>query len=107
MTSVSYIMKSELKQPYKQFFGTLANQHRLDIIETLIEGPKNVSQIVSATKHKQPTVSHSLRRLEKCGFVSVKPNGKERVYRLNQKTIKPLLGLMHTHMNNYCCKIVE
>src|SRR3989344_5786672 len=98
-------MKAELRQPYKQFFGTLSNQTRLDIIEVLTRGPKNVSQICTSAKIKQSTISHNLKRLEECGFVSVKPNGKERIYELNRSTIKPLIQLMQTHMNRYCSKL--
>ena len=99
-------MKLALQQPYQQFFGTLANQVRLDIIEVLRNGKKNVSSIVDKLSYDQSTISHSLRRLEECGFVTVEQKGTERIYTLNEKTIKPLLSLMHTHMEKYCCKIV-
>ncbi len=98
-------MKTELRQPYNTFFGTLANQCRIDIIELLSKGSKNVTQICKELKCNQSTISHNLQRLEHCGFVFVKPNGKERVYSLNQETIKPLLKLMHKHMGDYCNKI--
>jgi len=100
-------MRIELRNPYKQFFGTLANQYRLDIIESLRDDPKSVSEICKKIKRVQSTVSHSLRRLEEWGFVSVKPNEKERVYSLNQETIKPLLTLMHTYMNIYRKRLCE
>ena len=100
-------MKTELKQPYRTFFGTLANQYRLEIIEALSSGERNVTGICRKTKLNQSTVSHNLQRLEHCGFVFVKPNGKERIYGLNKETIKPLLELMHKHMNNHCKKIIK
>ncbi len=95
-------MKSILREPYRRFFGTLANQYRLDIIETLQEGDKTVGQIAKKLKCHQTTVSHNLRRLVECGFVKVTKKGKEKVCRLNKETIKPLLSLMHKHMNAYC-----
>lgn len=102
-----FTMKTPLRQPYRQFFGTLANQCRLDIIEALNAGEKNVTQICKTVGESQPTVSHNLARLERCGFVFVKPNGRERVYALNKTTTKPLLELMHKHMSTYCKRIVE
>ncbi|MFC1648138.1 ArsR/SmtB family transcription factor [Nanoarchaeota archaeon] len=99
-------MQVTLKQPYRQFFGTLANQVRLEIIEVLIKGESNVSNIVDGLDYEQSTISHSLRRLEECGFVSVRKKGKERIYSLNKETIKPLLELMHTHMHKYCEHVV-
>ena len=99
-------MKVALRQPYRQFFGTLANQVRLDIINILSKRQSNVSDIVDALEYEQSTISHSLRRLEECGFVSVQKNGKERIYQLNKTTITPLLELMDNHMNSYCSHIV-
>ena len=99
-------MKQALRQPYQQFFGTLANQTRIDIVELLSKGDKNVSEIVGALKTEQSSVSHNLRRLEECGFVTAQRNGKERIYTLNRATIKPLLALMHKHMDTYCCHVV-
>ena len=99
-------MRIALKQPYRQFFGTLANQVRLDIIQHLLKGESNVSSIVENLDYEQSTISHSLSRLEECGFVTVVPNGKERVYTLNKTTIEPLLKMMNTHMNRYCKHVV-
>ena len=99
-------MKTELKQPYKQFFGTLANQNRLDIVEALRDSPLNVTALCKKLGFNQTTISHNIRRLETCGFVSAIPNGRERTYKLNQQTIGILLGLMHEHMDAYCKQCV-
>lgn len=95
-------MKTALRTPYDKFFGTLANQFRIDIIEVLKGGPKNVTQICKQLNCNQSTISHNLQRLQHCGFVFVKPNGRERVYELNAETIAPLLDLLHKHMGKYC-----
>lgn len=91
-----------LKYPYKLFFGTLANEQRLHIINSLRKGPKNVTQICRELNYNQTTVSHSLRRLKTCSFVFVKRNGKERVYSLNKTTIKPLMELIDKHTDSFC-----
>jgi len=100
-------MKISLEEPYKQFFGTLANQVRIDIIKHLRNGNSNVTEMIKKTGHEQSTISHSLKRLEECGFVTVIPNGKTRVYSINKKTVKPLFALMELHMNNYCKHVVQ
>lgn len=88
---------------YKRFFGTLGNENRLKIIQFLAKnGPNNVSQIVEKTRLEQTAVSHNLKRLLSCQFVHLKQNGKERVYRLNEDTIKPLLALMNKHVTTFC-----
>jgi len=93
-----------LKDTYKIFFGTLNNRHRVEIINLLRKESKNVTEISKALNMNQTTVSHNLARLKKCGFVFVKNNGKERIYTLNSKTIKPLMLLIDQHMNTYCKK---
>lgn len=99
-------MRISLREPYKQFFGTLSNQVRLDIVSSLSKKEKTVSEIVKETKYEQSTVSHNLKRLKTCGFVFVEQKGKERIYSLNKKTIKPLLELMNKHMNAHCRHVV-
>ena len=99
-----------LKRPYKLFFRTLANNQRLDIINLLRNGPKNVTKICKESKCNQTTVSHHLAILKKCSFVFVEKKGKERVYSLNKKTIKPLMELIDNHTEEFCkylcgCKI--
>lgn len=96
-----------LYSAYKLFFGTLTSQNRLRIINLLRKGAKNVSEIQKALGSEQTVVSHDLRRLRKCGFVSVEKNGKYRHYSLNEKTIKPLMLIIDKHMNEYCKKIVK
>lgn len=91
-----------LKKPYKLFFGTLANQQRLEIINLLRNGPKNVTEICKNLKFNQTTVSHNLAVLKKCSFVFVENRGKERLYSLNQKTIKPLMELIDNHTEEFC-----
>ncbi|MFQ5406368.1 MAG: ArsR/SmtB family transcription factor [Candidatus Micrarchaeia archaeon] len=92
--------------PYDFFFGTLANKKRLEILQLLQKnGSLNVSRITSRLRLNQSTVSHSLKRLERCNFVSVRQRGKQRYYSLNQKTILPLLKIIEEHVENNCRKI--
>ncbi|MCH8067390.1 MAG: winged helix-turn-helix transcriptional regulator [Nanoarchaeota archaeon] len=93
-----------LKETYRTFFGTLNNNSRLEIIQLLRKNPYNVTQISKVLNMNQTSVSHNLARLKRCGFVTVKNNGKERIYTLNSKTIKPLMKLIDQHMDTYCKK---
>ncbi|MCH7567940.1 MAG: winged helix-turn-helix transcriptional regulator [Nanoarchaeota archaeon] len=98
------IKSKSLQNAYDRFLTTLSNKVRLTIIYSLKDNPKNVTRLTNELKIHQTTVSHSLRRLLDCGFVFVEQNGKERIYSVNKKTIKPLLKLMEEHVNNYCAK---
>ena len=98
------IKSKSLQNAYDRFLTTLSNKVRLSIVHSLKDNPKNVTQLTNELKIHQTTVSHSLKRLLDCGFVFVERNGKERVYSLNKKTIRPLLKLMEEHVDNYCAK---
>lgn len=91
---------------YELFLGSLANANRFGIINALRNGKKNVTEICELTGFEQTMVSHNLRRLEHCGMVFPERKGKCCYYRVNDKTIKPLLKLIDAHIEKYCCKIL-
>ena len=101
------ISKEEIYGAYKIFFGTLVSESRLKIINLLRKKEKNVSQIIHELKMDQTAVSHDLARLKKCGFVVCKSDGKYRYYKLNEKTIKPLMNIIDKHMSEYCIHILK
>ena len=96
-----------LYEAYELFFGTLDNLNRLKIINLLRKRDKNVSQISKELNFNQTTVSHNLKRLEKCGFVKVEKKGKLHYYSLNKSTIKPLMNLIDNHMDAHCKHIIH
>ena len=101
MNNSSCKMKHSM-ETYQLFFGSLANPNRLEIVNLLREGKKNVGEICEATGFEQTMVSHNLKRLERCGMVFATREGKFRYYELNQKSIFPLLKLIDEHMAEYC-----
>ncbi|MCH8986852.1 winged helix-turn-helix transcriptional regulator [Patescibacteria group bacterium] len=98
-------MKRVIREPYKIFFETLGNKTRWDIIHLLQKRKLNATAIVKNLGYEQSLISHHLGRLQKCGFVSMERNGKERIYTLNKETTKPLLRLMDKHINKFCKKL--
>ena len=55
----------------------------------------------------QTNVSHDLARLKKCGFVNIEIDGKFRYYKINMKTIKPLMEFIDKHMAENCIHILK
>ena len=92
---------------YKIFFGTLGSESRLQIINLLRKGKKNVSEIIKELNIDQTCISHDLARLKKCGFVKSEIEGKFRYYKLNDETIRPLMVLIDKHMSQYCIHILH
>ena len=98
---------NEIYGAYKIFFGTLVSEPRLKIINLLRIGEANVSEIVEKLKLDQTSVSHDLKRLKDCGFVGAEIKGKFRYYKLNEKTVKPLMNLIDKHMSENCIHILR
>lgn len=99
--------EEEIYDAYKIFLGTLVSEPRLKIINSLRRGRKNVSEIRKELKMDQSAVSHNLSRLKRCGFVEVEINKKFRYYKLNEKTIKPLMEIIDKHMSSNCVHILR
>jgi len=102
-----HISNGDLYKAYKLFFNTFSSEHRLKILNLLREKPMNVSEIVKKLKMEQSIVSHNLRRLKSCGFITQEIKGKYRYYRLNEKTIRPMLNLIDKHMIKNCLMIIK
>ena len=97
-------MSNHNHPPHKFFFETLGNETRWQIIHLLLKSDHRATEISDKLGYEQSLVSHHLGRLKKCGFVSSRANGKERIYLLNKTTIAPLLKLADKHIDDYCCK---
>ena len=101
------LKEEEIYGAYKIFLGTLVSEPRLRIINLLRSGKKNVSEIKKKLGVDQSSVSHNLARLKRCGFVDSEIDKKFRYYKLNQKTIGPLMELIDKHMSHYCVHILH
>lgn len=88
---------------YSEFFETFANKTRIDIIEALMKKPMSVSEICEATKQEQSNISHNLKILADCNFVTFEQQGKQRIYTLNKNTIAPIMKLVDNHVSAHCC----
>jgi DNA-binding transcriptional ArsR family regulator len=64
----------------------------------------NVTEICNCLNQEQSRVSHNLKCMADCHFLTVKKKGKQRIYSLNKETILPLLNLVEKHVQKYCCK---
>lgn len=94
-------------EAYDYFLVTLSNRNRIKILNVLLKGPANVTTLTNQVGVDQSTISNSLKRLRECGFVTVEPDGKERIYRLNKDTIEPLIKLIKRHTEKYCVNCIQ
>jgi DNA-binding transcriptional ArsR family regulator len=71
-------------------FNAIAEAHRREILDALIEGEKPVGAIVDQLAISQPQVSKHLRVLSDVGLVRCRAVGRRRLYRLNPACLRPL-----------------
>jgi DNA-binding transcriptional ArsR family regulator len=71
-------------------FNAVAEAHRRDILDALIEGEKAVGAIVDDLSMSQPQVSKHLRVLSEVGLVRCRAQGRRRLYRLEPEHLRPL-----------------
>jgi len=86
---------------HRLFFKAFSNQTRYKIINLLQKKPLTVGEIAQKLDFEQSRVSHNLRCLEQCGFVSIEKNGNFRKYALDEATILPMLALVNDHFQKY------
>lgn len=101
------VLQINPEEAYDFFLGTLSNKNRIKILNELLMGEKNVSELTESIGVDQSTISNHLGRLKYCGFVTVQAKGKERYYSLNEDTIKPLMGLINKHISTYCVDCIK
>ena len=76
-----------------KFFRGLGDQSRLTILETVLDRPKTVSEIVKLTKLSQPNTSLHLSCLLECGLVTKIKKGREVFYKASMKDISNLISI--------------
>ncbi len=76
-----------------KFFHGLSDLTRLRIVEVLLEGEKNVSELVTLLGQPQSRVSNHLACLRWCGYVDSRREGKFVYYRVADPRIRQLVEL--------------
>lgn len=78
-------------------FKALADETRMKIIDTIIDEPKSVGEIVKNTKESQSCVSHQLKFLKEAKIVKNERRGKCIYYSLNDEHIKKIVTQTFLH----------
>jgi DNA-binding transcriptional ArsR family regulator len=78
-------------------FNAVAEPRRRQILDALAGGERPVNDLVAQLHLAQPLVSKHLRVLREVGLVDVRDEGRQRIYRLNGRSLKPI----HDWVKNY------
>jgi DNA-binding transcriptional ArsR family regulator len=71
-------------------FNAVAEPRRRQILDVLAGGERPVNDLVRALGMAQPQVSKHLRVLREVGAVEARDEGRQRLYRLNGRALKPI-----------------
>jgi len=71
-------------------FNAIAEPRRRQIVDALAGGERPVNDLVRMLGMAQPQVSKHLRVLREAGVVVVRDQGRQRLYRLNGESLKPI-----------------
>ncbi len=71
-------------------FNVIAEPHRRQILDLLLESERPVGELVRATKLSQPAVSKHLRVLREAGLVDVRADAQQRIYGLRPEPLQAL-----------------
>ena len=68
-------------------YGALAEPHRRQILDLLCEGERPAGELVARLALSQPGVSKHLKVLREAGLVTVRADGKRRLYALRAEPL--------------------
>jgi DNA-binding transcriptional ArsR family regulator len=71
-------------------FNAVAEPRRRQILDVLAGGERPVNDLVVELGLAQPQVSKHLRVLREVGVVDVRENGRQRLYRVNGRALRPI-----------------
>ena len=78
-------------------FNAVAEPRRRQILDVLAGGERPVNDLVEQLGLAQPLVSKHLRVLREVGLVDVRDEGRQRIYRLNGRSLKPIHDWVKTY----------
>ena len=78
-------------------FNAVAEPRRRQILDALAGGERPVNDLVRELGLAQPQVSKHLRVLREVGVVDVRDAGRQRLYRLNGRALKPIHDWVKTY----------
>lgn len=82
-------------------FNAVAEPRRRQILDVLAGGERPVNDLVARLGLAQPLVSKHLRVLREVGLVDVRDEGRQRMYRLNGRPLRPIYDWVKTYEQSW------
>ena len=97
-------LQMEFVQEMAEFFKIFGDGTRIRVLQTLMEGEKNVGDLAEELEMSQSAVSHQLRVLRQNDLVKYRKEGKVVFYSLDDEHVENVLqqGMAHLrHKRGY------
>ena len=97
-------LQMEFVQEMAEFFKIFGDGTRIRVLQTLMEGEKNVGDLAEVLEMSQSAVSHQLRVLRQNDLVKYRKEGKVVFYSLDDEHVEEVLqqGMAHLrHKRGY------
>jgi DNA-binding transcriptional ArsR family regulator len=88
-------------------FNAVAEPRRRQILDVLAGGEHPVNDLVRQLGLNQPQVSKHLRVLREVGAVDVREEGRQRLYRLNGRALKPIHDWVKSYERTWSARFDE
>lgn len=89
-----------MKNVTSLFFEAFSNKNRFEILMQLRNKELCAGELQQKLKIEQTNLSHDLKCLLNCRFISVRKDGRKRIYEINNET-KELVDEVANHIKNY------
>ena len=93
-------LQQELIKELAEFFKIFGDATRIRILQTLLEGERNVGDLADVLEMSQSAVSHQLRVLRQNDLVKYRKEGKTVFYSLDDEHIRMVLEQGMTHLRH-------
>jgi DNA-binding transcriptional ArsR family regulator len=88
-------------------FNAVAEPRRRQILDALAGGERPVNDLVALLGLAQPQVSKHLRVLREVGLVEVRGDGRQRMYRLNGRPLRPIYDWVRSYEQSWSHRFGE
>jgi DNA-binding transcriptional ArsR family regulator len=82
-------------------FNAVAEPRRRQILDSLAAGERSVTELVALLGLAQPLVSKHLRVLREVGLVAAREDGRQRMYRLDARPLKPVHDWVRSYQRQW------
>ena len=102
--TASTIPSTELAERVADTMFAFSAPRRVQILASLIDGPRSVSELIEVHKIEQSALSHQLRILREQELVVAERIGRRRVYALADEHVMTLMQMAFRHAERQAAK---